>query len=115
MNNAVYYEYIDTVVNAHLEENGIESMRFVASSSCRYLRPFQYPQDVEVGLSVSKLGRSSVAYAIGIFSHPAARAVDSSTVLVAEATFVHVYVDADGKPMPIPPLVRGVLETLLRV
>jgi acyl-CoA thioesterase FadM len=36
----------------------------------------------------------------------------SERFLAAQGTFVHVYVGADGKPVPIPPKVRGVLEAI---
>lgn len=116
INNAVYYSYMDTAVNCHLIENGVTGQRFLAESSCRYLRPMKYPQDIEVGLSIAKLGRSSATYSLGIFSLPAASIEGPSTSaareLCAEATYVHVYVDANGKPMPMLDHTRRVLETL---
>ena len=117
VNNAVYYSYIDTAVNRHLIENGVTGQRFLAESSCRYLRPMAYPQDIEIGLSVTKLGRSSVTYALGIFSLPCAAGIrgpqtSTATELCAEATYVHVYVGDDGRPMPMLDHTRRVLETL---
>ena len=70
VNNAVYYEFMDTAVNNHLIQNGCTGARFLVSSSCNYIRSLQYPQPVEVGLRIAKLGRSSATYAIGIFGHP---------------------------------------------
>ena len=64
---------MDTAVNHHLVANGVVGKRFLAQSSCRYIRPLAYPQPVEVGLSIGKLGNSSVSYRIGIFSLPAPR------------------------------------------
>lgn len=115
VNNAIYYEYIDSSVNTHLAANDADdTMRFVAQSSCRYLRPFKYPSWVECGLSVTKLGRSSVTYGIGIFAHPSLNVEERGLEerLCADATFVHVYVGADGRPQPIPTHVRRILETL---
>ena len=121
VNNAVYYFYIDTAVNTHLLAHGITRPRFVAQSSCRYLQPLSYPQDIEVGLSVAKLGRSSVTYEIGIFSWPAAgvtlgttSAASEGRELCATAEFVHVYVDAHGRPTMLEASVRELLTTLVR-
>ena len=71
INNTLYYEYMDNAVNNHLikmllaDTNaridiGDLQMRFVAESSCQFLRPLQYPHTVDVGLRVSKLGNSAV-------------------------------------------------------
>ena len=121
VNNAVYYEFIDSSVNRHLASNSADdSMRFVAQSSCTYLKPFSYPSIVECGLSIVKIGRSSATYGIGIFAHPSTTSqpqeedeVQRADRLCAEATFVHVHVDGNGRPHPIPQHVRSVLETLL--
>ena len=118
VNNVVYYSFVDTAVNNHLIANGIHDARFVAASSCRYLHPCRYPQPLEVGLRVSKLGRTSVTYQIGIFSLPIGSGEDRSgaappATLCAEAEFTHVYVDADGRPTPLPEQARVVLQPLV--
>ncbi|KAJ1640721.1 hypothetical protein T492DRAFT_831731 [Pavlovales sp. CCMP2436] len=61
--------FMDDAVNAHLLQRGvgIAYPRFVAESSCRYFAPLAYPDGVDVGLAVLKLGSSSVSYVIGIF------------------------------------------------
>lgn len=110
INNAVYYFYFDDAVNNHLgaftdEVSGVQHPRFVAESGCRYLRPIAYPADVDVGLRLQRLGSSSIKYDIGIF------AADEPG-LAACGHFVHVYVDDDGRPKPIEPGVRAVLENL---
>ena len=98
---------------------GYDTPRFVAESSCRYLRPLSYPQPVDVGLRVAKLGNSSVAYDIGVFGLPCtneetatAAGTPSERFLAATGTFVHVYVDAEGRPTPIGGRVRAALEGL---
>ena len=118
VNNVVYYNYMDTAVNTHLLKNGIDELRVVASSSCRYMTPMAYPQPALIGLGVSKLGRSSVAYKIGIFSVPfladgnTTNGAEDAT-LCAEGTFTHVYVDAAGKSTPLADHARTLLSTLL--
>ena len=121
---------MDDAVNTHLSSGnlGYESPRFVAESSCRYLKPLAYPTPIDVGLRLSKceraapraacacisscyqsvmrrLGRSSVAYQIGIF----ADGIEEASAL---GTFVHVYVDGDGRPTPLGSNVRELLEPL---
>ena len=117
VNNAVYYSYVDTAVNSHLIANGVTGKRFLAQSSCRYIRPLAYPQDVDIGLSITKLGTSSATYALGIFSRPAASIEgpprSTARELCAEATYTHVYVDDVGRPMAMLDHTRRVLEKLM--
>ena len=117
VNNVFYYAWMDDAVNGHLIANGVVQTRFVAQSGCRYLAPLQYPQPVEVGLGISKLGRSSASYEIGIFSHPATRIgggpTSSERELCAEGTFVHVYVDSRGRPTPMDACTRAALEAIV--
>lgn len=131
VNNVLYYSFFDDAVNAHLLGHGVgyEAPRFVAESSCRYLRPLAYPQSVEVGLCVARLGSSSCSYEIGVFGVPlpskqrkaiataSAKGAEmesqfSERFLAATGTFVHVYVDGSGRPTPISKRVREVLGTL---
>mmetsp|Transcript_11187 Transcript_11187/g.13547 ORF Transcript_11187/g.13547 Transcript_11187/m.13547 type:complete len:179 (+) Transcript_11187:220-756(+) len=108
INNVIYYQFMDDAVNKHLLDNnvGIEHTRFVASSSCQYLKPISYPGDVDVGLRVSKLGNSSVTYDIGIFA-------SDDISAAAKGSYVHVYIDSDlERPAPIQKEVRKVLSSL---
>jgi acyl-CoA thioester hydrolase len=112
VNNVVYYAWIDTAVNRWLLDHGLLDIAgspvvgIVAETACRYLSQIAYPDTVTVGLSVAKLGRSSVRYDIGIFR------ADEETAS-AEAHFVHVYVDrASMRPVPIPDAIRAALETI---
>ena len=117
MNNARYFELIDTAVNAHLAEaTGLDirqlpAVGVVAEVSCRYFREIGYPQPVDLGLVVDRVGTSSVVYRIGIFQGTGEEAA-------AEGRFVHVYVDNSGSgegraTTPVPPEIRAVLEPLL--
>ena len=117
MNNAVYFELIDTAVNAHLvESTGVNirtlpSIGVVAEVSCRYFSELGFPHPVELGLVAEKVGRSSVIYRIGIFQGDAEQAS-------AEGRFVHVYVDntvTEGQRpvVALPDEIRAVAEALL--
>ena len=117
MNNAAYFELIDTAVNAHLvESTGVDiralpAIGIVAEVACRYFREMGFPAPVELGLAAEKVGTSSIVYRIGLFQgeDPMAR---------AEGRFVHVYVDntateAPRPVVPIPVQIRSVAERLL--
>ena len=112
VNNVTYYSYFDTVVNCFLIDQGgldieIDSVIGVAvETMCKFNKPLAYPEVLEAGLRVGKLGNSSVRYEIGIFQEGAAEAA-------AMGHFVHVFVDrATGKPAPIPDAIRSALERI---
>ncbi len=116
LNNATYYELFDTAVNAHLYEatgldvRALPRIGIVAETSCRYFRPLGFPEPIETGLVVDRLGRSSVVYRIGLFQGPGDEAA-------AEGRFVHVYVDNTDPARPVaavPEEIRAALEPLLR-
>ena len=94
VNNAVYYELFDSAVNKFLIESGIPDMTggtelfLVVSSGCNYFEEVTYPHDLEVGLSVSRLGGSSVTYDLGLF-------VAGKNLSSANGFLVHVNVGAD--------------------
>ena len=73
VNNVVYYSYFDTIANQYLIEFSdfkplsAPIIGLVAHSNCTYIKAIAYPDKIEAGLSVKKLGNSSVTYSIGIF------------------------------------------------
>ena len=112
VNNVTYYSYFDTVVNCFLIDQGgldIETdsvIGMAVETMCKFNKPLAYPEVLEVGLRVGKLGNSSVRYEIGIFQEGAAEAA-------AMGHFVHVFVDrATGKPALIPDAIRSALERI---
>ena len=112
VNNVVYYSWFDTVVNAHLIEQGAldihrgETIGLVVETQCNYFAPVEFPQVVEAGLRVAKIGTSSVRYEVGLF-------LQGEPLTVAKGHFVHVYVDrASRRPTPLPARLKQVLETL---
>jgi acyl-CoA thioester hydrolase len=113
VNNVVYYAYFDTVINRTLiTEGGLDLaggpvIGIAAESHCRYRRPVAFPTDLDAGLRVGKLGRSSVRYEIGLFP----RGEDE---VAAEGWFVHVFVDrTTRRPAPIPERIRAALAALV--
>ena len=103
VNNTVFYEWFDSAVNAWMVEQGMldiaqgDPVALVVETHCTYAAPLEFPQPVEVGLTVAELGRSSIRYSIGIFA-------EGSDSAAAEGEFVHVVVDrATRRPAEIPP------------
>lgn len=112
VNNVVYYSYFDTVVNAYLIRAGVldvergQTIGLVVETQCNYLASLAFPQQVDAGLRVAKLGSSSVRYEIGLFA-----AGDAAPA--AQGHFVHVYVDRDTRrPVPLPEPLRAALAAL---
>jgi len=74
VNNAVYYFLFDTLVNNYLIKNGLldigksAQIGLVVETLCQYFAPLSYPDDIEAGLAVKKIGRTSVTYQIGLFT-----------------------------------------------
>lgn len=112
INNVVYYSFFDTVVNRFLiEQAGLniqedETVAFVVQSHCDYVSPLAYPDSIEIGLGVEKLGTSSVTYCLGVFKKDANAAS-------AHGGFVHVFVDRNtNKSVSIPDHLRRALELI---
>ncbi len=113
VNNVVYYAYFDTVVNEHLiREGGLDirngpALGLVVETACRFMRPLSFPEIIDAGLRVAKLGNSSVAYDIGLFGQGEDEAA-------ATGRFVHVWVDRlTRRPTPLPPTIRAALAPLV--
>ena len=112
VNNVTYYSYFDTVVNEHLVRAGGLDIRegaaigIVVETACRFHKPLSFPEVIDAGLCVSRLGHSSVVYGIARF-----RQDDDDAA--ATGRFVHVWVDrATRRPIAIPGEVRVALEAL---
>ena len=113
VNNVVYYSWFDTAVNAYLIEQGVldiehgQTIGLVVETGCNYFAPLAFPQTVEAGIRVARLGNSSVRYEVGLFAQGA-------PLTAAKGHFIHVYVDkATRRPTPLPHPLKSVLEKLL--
>lgn len=114
VNNVTYYSYFDSAVNTYLiEQGGLDIhdgnvVGFVVSSSCDYFASIAFPDRIEIGLRVGKLGNSSVQYELAVFK-------DGVEEACAAGRFVHVFVDrASNRPVSIPEPLRGALARLER-
>ena len=114
MNNVVYYELVDSVVNSWLRnEAGMpvpdgDIVGLVVESGCTYHASLGWPEPIEAAMSVARVGRSSITYLVGLFSldtHEAA----------AEVHFTHVYVNRETRrPVEMPESLRAAATNLLK-
>ncbi len=112
VNNVVYYSFFDTAVNAWLVEQGLLDIEkgpvigLVVETGCTYARPVAFPEEVQAGIAVSRIGSTSVRYEIGLF-------LKGSNEPAAQGFFVHVYVDRAGrKPQPLDDKWKKVLKKI---
>ena len=112
VNNVVYYEWFDTVVNEYLVGAGALDIArspvigLAVHSQCDFFTALAFPQAIEAALRVAQIGRSSVRYEIAIFALGAASAS-------AQGKFVHVYVDRiSRRPEALPATLRIALERI---
>lgn len=113
VNNVVYYSYFDTAVNAYLIEAGAldihhgDVIGLVVETQCNYFESLGFPQAVEAGLRVARMGGSSVRYEIGLFA-------EGAPLSAAAGHFVHVYVNRQTRrPEALPAALRAALTPLL--
>jgi acyl-CoA thioester hydrolase len=113
VNNVTYYSYFDTAVNEHLIRcGGLDIGKdpvigYVVETGCRFAKPLSFPETIDVGLRIVRLGTTSVTYEIGIFRY-------GDDEPAATGHFVHVWVDrATVRPAPVPPRIRAALMPLV--
>jgi acyl-CoA thioester hydrolase len=113
VNNVVYYSYFDTVVNEYLLRHGVldftagETIGLVVETHCNFFAPLVFPEPIEAGVRVEKLGNTSVRYEVAIFAQ-------GSDDAAAQGHFVHVYVDrVTRRPVPLPAPLVDVLKRLV--
>lgn len=113
VNNVVYYSWFDTAVNAYLIEQGVldiergQTIGLVIETQCNYFAPLAFPQTVEAGIRVARLGNSSVRYEVGLFAQ-------ETPLTAAKGHFIHVYVDRPTRrPTHLPESLKTVLEKLV--
>ncbi|WCM91560.1 acyl-CoA thioesterase [Acidovorax sp. NCPPB 2350] len=114
VNNVVYYSWFDTAVNAYLigqgalDIHGGEVIGLVVETQCNYFAPLAFPQAIDAGIRVARLGSTSVRYEVGLFAQ-------GEPLSAAAGHFVHVYVDRRSRrPCALPDALREALEPLRR-
>jgi acyl-CoA thioester hydrolase len=96
VNNATYYSWFDTALTTLAIERGIlrapdqVSIGLCVSSECQFLAAVGFPETVDVGIRLGRLGTSSITYELAIFG----KGADEAS---AVCKFTHVYVDAQTR------------------
>jgi acyl-CoA thioester hydrolase len=116
LNNARYFELIDTAIDLHLQEaiggavDTLDQIGLFAEIGCRFFREVGYPAPIDLGVVVDHVGRSSIGYRVGFFQ-------GGDEEAAAEGRAVMVYVDNTdpARPSaPLPDVVRTAVEALRR-
>jgi acyl-CoA thioester hydrolase len=112
VNNVVYYGLFDSAVNRYLIEAGAldihggEVIGLVVESGCRYFAPMAFPDIVQAGVGVTRVGNTSVSYQVGLFRN-------DDLEPAAQGHFVHVYVDRQSRrPTNLPERLRQAVSEL---
>lgn len=118
LNNSIYAFLFDSIINHYLITHcGIDPAQqqpapqvkkhnqigLVVSSYCDYFASVAYPDVLDLGLRVVKLGSSSVMYEVGVF-----RAGDERVNVVGG--FTHVFVERET----MKPRTRGGMDESIR-
>lgn len=109
VNNVTYYSYFDTTINHFLINNcglNIKSdpvIAYIVHSDCTYHNGISFPDQIEIGLRINKIGTTSVTYGLALFK----KGEEEASV---SATFIQVFVNRENeKPIAIPNKIKEVL------
>ena len=113
VNNVVYYSWIDTLLTAMLIEKGLlrnrewNAIGLCVESGCQFLSPVTFPEVVQGGLRIGRIGNSSLRYEAGLF-------VSGRAEPAAVGYFVHVFVDPQSRrPVPMPEVLKARMRELV--
>ena len=115
VNNNIYYSMFDTVVNyfliteANFDPINSDYIGVTPETRCRYYKSIKYPEVVDVGIIIKKIGNSSIRYEIGVFK-------ENEDEPCAVGYFVHVYVNRKDqkKVISIPTSIYKACKILLK-
>ncbi|KAJ3572984.1 hypothetical protein NP233_g2720 [Leucocoprinus birnbaumii] len=113
MNNSIYYHLFDSIVNTYLIQHcslvpaKSELIGLVVESHCQFFAPVAFPDVLDLGLRVNKLGTSSVEYEVGVF-------IEGKEEPAAVGGYTHVFVGSESrKSMPMASATKEGLQKLL--
>jgi acyl-CoA thioester hydrolase len=79
----------------------------VVETRCNYFESLSFPDRIEAGLRVGRIGTSSVRYEIGLFR-------EDSLQAAAQGHFIHVYVERKTRrPVPLSAALKRALAPLV--
>ncbi len=109
MNNMVYGEMFDTVVNRLLIEHGVLDFQtsthigLVVASQYQFFEGANYPEELDVGVGIHHVGRTSVGYSFALFR-------PGKEIAAAQGSYTHVFVERNShKPTPLWPELRQLM------
>ena len=112
VNNAQYYSFIDTIVNKMLMEKQVlqgphwTAIGLVIASGCEFMAPITFPETIDCGLRIGKIGNTSLRYEVGLFK-------EGELQPCAVGHFTHVFVDSKTRrPVPLAAAVRSAMTAL---
>jgi acyl-CoA thioester hydrolase len=115
LNNARYFELIDTAIDLHLQDaiggavDTLDEIGVFAEIGCRFFRELRYPKPIDLGVAADRVGRTSITYRVGFFQG------DDQAAAEGRAVMVYVdNIDPARPPTPLPAVVRRAAEALLR-
>ena len=113
VNNVVYYSWFDTVLTHMLIERQAlrrtdwNAIGLCIESQCNFHAPVTFPESVDAGLRIGRVGNSSLRYEIGLFK-------SGDEAPCATGYFIHVFVDATTRrPVPLIEPVRKSMASLM--
>jgi acyl-CoA thioester hydrolase len=115
VNNTVPHRWFESARIALFGRIGLLDLRkeqgigpILAATSCDYRRQINFPDTVQVGIRVARVGNSSIALEHAIVS-------ETQGAIVAEGTSTTVVFDYEAhKSHPVPETVRRAIEALAR-
>jgi len=116
LNNVAYYNLCDTALGAfhagigeslvHIE--GYDTQNVTVDGRCVYFASIFEEDVVDIGVSVARVGTTSMTYQIGLFGH-------DKTTPKAQAQFTEVLIDKHTlKPRALTPAISAALNRFLR-
>ena len=113
VNNTVYFRWYESARIAYLDRIGVSEMMnrdrvgpILAAISCNYRRQLNFPDTVEIGSRITRIGRSSATMTHAIWSR-------EQRVLVADGESTIVMFDYQAqRPVPVPDAIRQAIENL---
>ncbi|MEL6205409.1 MAG: thioesterase family protein [Pseudomonadota bacterium] len=101
LNNTVHYQLFDTVLTGWLIRKGLlkptgsDFVTLVVETGCSFFAELSFPQTLDAGLRVDRLGRTSITYGFALFA-------DGDTA-AAQGHLTHVMVErTTRKPRVLP-------------
>lgn len=110
--NVTYLELFDNTINGWMMAQGMQDLRgdrpiaVVAQNSCTYLQAVAFPDELDIGLRLERMGTASVSFTLAMFRKGEDRAA-------AQAAVTMVFVrPGTHQSCPIPPEFRAALSLL---